>query len=500
MSPSPVFQSRVGITPGTAQMEMLVGQSTAKRAGGSAAYLSNNSDVDNLTVYTCNFRGLPAAPQLSPLCHETLACDVNTTNSRRKRARFNEPRRYHDRLIQEARDPEDHRPRDDQANSLPPNARINYSAEGMLRSKFSERNPSESSSARRLESPDNQAPQGTLNNRPNDLVSNQSASMKDSNAFVFTSRRKPAPGEQLPWLLHTDRKAFSSRGLANRLSARCEARANATRNPTSSGFARNAFTDDGASETEHDYVSSALPTGRAADHMEAGTVEPGLFGNHYNSLSKSPFLGTEVDLFDAGTLFVSPNSANDCGCWNYTSPTSFLHDLDSGSEMTILPSHLRGGYESTLSNTGFPPSPYQATLDSNASALVDTSELSHQLYNFHEDCVSHLADGTTGAEISQWDIICNPDTLGYSEGMLSGSEYVFNGNTLKELPSLGPWNSYAVTHADFNTNNTNTLPGIHFITPGDFEMDHNSMDFPVTGGTLIQQQGIGYREHVNTCK
>jgi hypothetical protein len=475
MPPSLVSQARVGITPGTLKMEMLAGQSTAKRGAEPAAYLSNNADVDNPAVYTCNFRGVPAVSQLSPLCHDTLGCDINTNNSRRKRARFNEPRRYPGWLIQEARHPEDHRLRDDQANSLLPNAPVNYPAEEMLRSKFSERNPSESSSARRSESPDNQASQGALNNRPNDLVSNQSASIKNNNAFVFTSRRKPAPGEQLPWLLHTGRKAFSSRGLANPLSAMSQARANATRNPTSGGFARNAFTDGGASETEYDHASSAVPTGRAADHIEAGMVEPGLFWKHHNSLSKRPFLGTEVDLFGTGTLLVTPNS-------------------------DILPSYPRGGYESTMSNTRFLPSPYQATLDSNASTLADTPELSHQLCDFHEDYVSHLADETIDAEISQWDIICNPDNLGHSEGLLSGSEYVFNGNTLKELPNLGPWNNDAVTHADSNTNNANTLPGIHFTTADDFEMDHNSMDFPATAGTLIQQQGIGYREHINTCK
>lgn len=499
MSPSLVSQSRVSITPGTIQMEMLAGQPTAKRGAGSAAYLSNNADVDNPAVYTCNFRGFPAAPQLSPLCHDTLGCDINTINSRRKRARFNEPRRYPGWLIQEARHPEDYRLRDDQANNLLPNAPVNYRAKEMLRPKFSERNPSESSSARRSESPYNQASQGALNNRPNDLVSNQSASIENNNAFVFTSRRKPAPGEQLPWLLQTGRKALSSRGLANPLSTRSQARANATRNPTSGGFARNAFTDGRASETEYGHASSVLPTGRATDHVEAGMVGPGLFGKHHNSLSKRPFLGTEVDLFGTGTPLVTPNSANDCGYWNYTSPTSFLHDLDSGSEMTILPSYPRGDYESTLSNTRFLPSPYQATLDSNVSALADTPELSHQLCDFHEDYVSHIADGTIDAEISQWDIICNPDNLGHSEGMLSCSEYVFNGNTLKKLPNLGPWNNHAVTHADSNMNNANTLPGIHFTTVDDFEMDHNSMDFPATAGTLIQQQGIGYREH-NTCK
>jgi hypothetical protein len=508
MFPSVVSQSRVGNTGAATQIGMLAGESTAKRGTGSAASAShqnqnssNNADVDSPAVCSCKSCGSLTVPQLPSLGHDTRACHINTTNSRRKRARFNEPHRYTSRLFPDPRNPEDHRLHDDGINSLLPNAPISYLVEGMVRSKFSERNLNESSSARRLEPTNNKALQGAFYNSPNDLVFNQSAPIRNNHDFNFTSSRSLGPREQLPWLLHTGSQTCSTRGLANTFSAESQARAGVTRISTSEGFDCNAFTDGSTPEIEYDPMSSALSAGRAADHMEVIMVEPGLFGKHHNSLSNRLFPGIEMDLCGAGATTVLSTSANDSDGWNYTSPTSFPYDLDSGSATDVLPSYSQGEYESTVSNTGFPPGPYQATLDSNDSTLVDTSEPSHQPCGFHDAYVSHLVDRTITTGISQSDISRHPDTLGYSEGIFSGGESVFNRNTLKELPDIGPvsWNNHAVTHADLNSDNANDL-GLHLTSVGDLEVDHNSMDFPVIVGNFIQQHGIGCRELISTCK
>jgi hypothetical protein len=235
--------------------------------------------------------------------------------------------------------------------------------------------------------------------------------------------------------------------------------------------------------------------------MEAVIVEPDLFGKRHNLLSNRPFPEIEVDLCGAGATGIPSTSANDADSWNCTSPTIFPEDLDSGSAMDVLPSYSRGGYESTAANTWFPQGPYQAILDSNDPTLVDPSELSHQPCDLHEAYVSHLADGTIGTGIFQSDISCHPDSLGYSEGMFFGGGSVFNRNTLKELPNLGPvsWNNHVVTHADLNSDNPNDF-GLNTASVGNLEMDHNSIDFPVTVGALIQPHGIGCRELISTCK
>jgi hypothetical protein len=494
MSPSVVSQSRVVITGATAQKEMLAGESTAKRGVGSAASAShqnesNNADVDSPAICSCNSRGSLAVSQPPSLCRDTRESNTNTTNSRRKRARFNEPHCYSGRLIPEAGSPEDHWLHDDQANSLLLSAPVSYLVEGMVRSKFSERNLNKSSSARRSESI-NKAPHNAFYSRPDDLAFNQSALITNNHDFIFTSRQNLQPGEQLPWLLRTGSQTCSTQGLTNTFSAGSHARADVARMSTSGGFDFNASTDGSTSEIEYDPTSSALSAGRAAGHIEAVMVEPGLFGKRDNSLSNRPFLGIEVDLCGAGATVVSSTSANDSDGWNHTSPTSFSHDLDSGSGMNVLPSYSQGRYQSTVSNAGFPPSPCQATLDSNDSTWVDLSELSH-----------HPCDGTIGTGISQSNISYHPDTLRFSEGMLSGGESVFNHNTWKELPNLGPasWNTHAVTHESLNSDNATDL-GLHLRSTEDSEMDYNSVDFPVTVGTLIRKHGIGCKELVSTCK
>jgi hypothetical protein len=476
-------------------METFAGESTAKRgarlaASASCQNVSNNADVDSPAVYSCNYRGVLAAPQPLSLWRDTRESNTNTTDSRRKWARLNEPHCYPGRLISEAGHPEDHQLHDNRANSLLLSVPVSYPVEGMVRSKLSERNLNKSSSARRSESTKNKAAYDAFSSRPDDLAFNQSAAIMNNHDFIFTSPQSLQPREQPSWLPHTGSQTCSTQGLANTFSAESHGRADVARISTSRGFNCNAFTDGCTSEIEYDPTSSALPAGRAAGHMEAVMVEPGLFGKRHSLLSNRPFLGIEVDLCGPGATIVSSTSASDSDGWNHTLPTSFPHDLDNGPAMNVLPSYSQGQYQSTVSNVGFSSSPYQATLDSNDSTRVDIPELSQQ-----------PCDETIGVGISQSDISYHLDTLGSSEGILFGEESVLNHNTWKELPSIGPvsWNNHAATHKNLNNDNANDL-GLHLRLAEDFEMDHNSIEFPFTVGTLVQQHGIGCKELVSTCK
>lgn len=415
-------------------------------ANRGAAYISTTTDVDSPTACTCNFRCFHALPHLSAPYPDSQEFNIDTTSPRRKRVRFNDPgpplcsRRFN-RDIEDLRNP---RVSNNWVDDPISNASIGSLFEGMVRSKFSERNQKEPWSVRRSELHEDPAARRAFNNSSNDLVCDKKSSVKNNNTFVFPS---------------------------------CD-----TGNSMPGGFAFTAHC--GESEIEHDHTSKALSVSNAADHIDLGMSNSGLFGKQRIVFPNMVFFEGNGDLFSSEAILTSSNSEDDPGRLNFTRPNSFVGGLYNDSEMTVFPSWQQCRRESMLSNHMILSAPYKAT-----SARLGVSSL--QRSNFIEDYSVLPPHGKLASEIFQPDRSCNSDTLGHCEGIFSRGEFTCNGigNGFEELPSFGEisWN-IALTQEDFNANLEKTFPGLNFTAVEEREVDCDNLDFPFTTGNTVQQR------------